>query len=148
MMTPAKCGRGWAVRCAHSRGATCRCQCGGVNHGTAAGGSAASRGPRHANYRIVRSDAHRLVLRDVGPWNQHLTITNDAEFVVGEFAESLTCGGPDGQPRRLFYYDSEGEFSELTHAAGRFTGFAPARESELYDELVSEPVAQAEGRSA
>jgi hypothetical protein len=29
------CGRGWAARCAHSRGSKCRCQCGGQNHGTA-----------------------------------------------------------------------------------------------------------------
>lgn len=28
-----KCSRGWAARCARSRGRRCRCACGGANHG-------------------------------------------------------------------------------------------------------------------
>lgn len=34
-MANGQCGRGWAERCAQATGATCRCSCGGVNHGKA-----------------------------------------------------------------------------------------------------------------
>jgi hypothetical protein len=30
---PRECSKGWAKRCAASRGARCRCRCGGQNHG-------------------------------------------------------------------------------------------------------------------
>jgi len=30
-----QCGKGWANRCAHSRGKKCQCRCGGRNHGAA-----------------------------------------------------------------------------------------------------------------
>ena len=81
-----------------------------------------------ASYRIVRDvPGTSLVLQDLGPWDQHLTITNDAENVVtGLVALGKLTGG-----RRLFYYDGEGELTELVVKDGRFSAFAfvpPGRE--------------------
>jgi hypothetical protein len=47
-----------------------------------------------------------LVIRDIGPWDSHPTVTNAAEEVVADLAKRL--GG-----RRLFYYDSEGQWKEV-----------------------------------
>lgn len=69
-----------------------------------------------ANYEIIEDHSDKLVLRDLGPWNRHLTITNDAECVVAELLERLAG-------RRLFYYDSDGELTELKIADGRFDGY-------------------------
>jgi len=73
-----------------------------------------------ANYRVVRHDAAQVVLRDVGPWSCHPTITNDAEQVVEEVAQWLG-------DRRLLYYDSDGELTELRHDGPKFIGFAFVR---------------------
>lgn len=35
----AECGKGWSARCANARSRTCRCKCGGANHGKLVGGS-------------------------------------------------------------------------------------------------------------
>ena len=59
-----------------------------------------------ANYRVVEDSPEKLVLVDMGPWDQHLTITNDAERVIKEVSPLL-------HGRRLFYFDSENEFTEL-----------------------------------
>lgn len=77
----------------------------------------------HANYEIVPEESRDgfLTIRDVGPWDRHQTVTNDAEHVV---AELLRTGNltPD---MRLFYYDSEGELDEITFTAQGFRGFRP-----------------------
>lgn len=74
---------------------------------------------RTANYQLVRKTDKELVLRDIGPWDKYLTITNAAEQVVKEMLPVL-----DG--RRLFYYDSEDELTELLIEDGNFTGFMVA----------------------
>jgi hypothetical protein len=74
-------------------------------------------GMNSAKFEVVRSDNETVVLRDVGPWSEHPTVTNDAEQVV----ESL---GRWVGNRRLLYYDSDGELTELKHEGARFTGFA------------------------
>jgi hypothetical protein len=45
----------------------------------------------HAGFEIVgdESNGEALVIRDVGPWDQHKTVTNDAEWVV----RNLFCSG-------------------------------------------------------
>jgi len=73
-----------------------------------------------ANYSIVRSDAQQIVIRDEGPWDRHLTITNDAEAIVAGLHESGSLRG-----RKLLYYDSDGQLDELVHEGGRFVRFAP-----------------------
>jgi len=77
---------------------------------------------RHARYAIVEDDFLQkdpLVIRDIGPWDQHPSVTNDAEAVVQDLKLRLPPG------RRLFYYDSEGQRDEIVIEDGCFAGFAP-----------------------
>lgn len=71
---------------------------------------------RHANYRIIRDTAEQLVIEDIGPWNEHPTVTNDAEWVVEQLAPQL-------RGRELLYFDSFGDCDRLVHRNGRFVGF-------------------------
>jgi hypothetical protein len=77
-------------------------------------------GMNAANFEVVRSDNSVVVIRDLGPWTKHPTVTNDAEQVVAGLGSWLNG-------RRLLYYDSEGELGELKHEGTRFTGFAPVK---------------------
>ena len=80
-------------------------------------------GARHARYVVIEDDLlseEPLVIQDVGPWDRHLTITNDAEWVV----EQLVADDQLPPGRRLFYIDSEGQKDELLVKDGRFAGFA------------------------
>lgn len=72
-----------------------------------------SRGFGSARFEIVHDGPAALILRDLGPWDKHPTITNDAEGVVASVVESLNG-------RRLFYVDSEGECDELVVKNGRY----------------------------
>lgn len=73
---------------------------------------------KRANYQIVRHTSDYLLIQDVGPHDQYLTVTNAAETVVEELAPRLGS-------RRLFYYDSDGQLDELLVKDGVFNGFAP-----------------------
>ncbi len=73
-----------------------------------------------ANYEIMHSTNQYVLLRDVGPWNKYPTITNAAEQVVADLIKWLGS-------RRLFYYDSEQELTELVIENGRFARFAPGK---------------------
>jgi hypothetical protein len=77
---------------------------------------------REANYRVhgERLGGSVVLIEDIGPWDQHLTVTNDAEGVI----ERLYASGELKRFQRLFYYDSEGDISELVISAdGVFQGF-------------------------
>lgn len=75
-----------------------------------------------ARYEIVEDlPGKPLVIRDVGPWDRHASVTNDAENVAAELFRAGKL--PDG--RRLFYIDSDGIKDEILHQGGRFLGFAP-----------------------
>lgn len=83
-----------------------------------------------ANYEIVEDPSEPsfpLVLRDVGPWDKHFTITNDAEGVIARLVAAGAIGPARGRPRTVLYYDSEGELTELRYdwTTGRFLGFGP-----------------------
>jgi hypothetical protein len=81
----------------------------------------------HANYEIVTDvpgvlkSTGGLVIRDLGPWDVHFTVTNDAECVV----QRLLTTGALAPGQRLFYWDSEGLLDELLVKDGNFAGFAP-----------------------
>lgn len=79
--------------------------------------------PRSANYCYVpeESNAEQLVIRDLGPWNAFKTVTNAVEEVVAD----LYRAGVLWAGRRLLYYDSLEELTEIAHAGGRFEGFRP-----------------------
>jgi hypothetical protein len=75
------------------------------------------------NFDIVRNDeGTALILRDVGPWDEYLSITNGAEQVV----ESIVKAGLLPEGRRLFYHDTDGELTELIVTDGVFAGFGPS----------------------
>lgn len=80
----------------------------------------------HARYEMVSDDPGKpLVIRDVGPWDKHRTVTNDADHVVRELFDS----GRLRDGRRLFYYDTNEppRCDELVydHGTGEFRHFAP-----------------------
>lgn len=72
-----------------------------------------------ANYLVREKTAERIILQDLGPWDQYATITNAAENVIAEVERLYGIG-----TRQVFYYDSEGELTELLVKDGRFVGFA------------------------
>ena len=84
---------------------------------------------RHARYRFISSTlspAWPLVIQDMGPWDQHPTVTNDAEHVVKELvAKGLLPPG-----RQLHYYDSNGARDQILIKDGKFAGFAPIPKQE------------------
>jgi hypothetical protein len=133
-MPQAECGRGWADRCRTATGSKCTCRCGGANHGTLADRPAGilkldgSRNSREANFRIEYDGPEGLVLLDVGPWDRHPTITNDAASVVRMAASGLAG-------RRLFYFDTDGRLDELKVVGGQFTGFASGAPIEVREAI-------------
>lgn len=76
---------------------------------------------RHANFRVAVDTFDRIVLEDLGPWSEHPSITNDAEWVVEQVAPALNG-------RSLRYIDSMGRVDELVVRNGKFAGFAPVRD--------------------
>jgi hypothetical protein len=114
----ALCSRGWGKRCPAARGKKCKCSCGGANHGLGDIAENAGGGPAKplARFRVEATYYDRVVIRDLGPWDKHPTITNDAAAVVRAMYGVV-------RHRRLFYYDSEGNMDELLHTNGRFDGF-------------------------
>lgn len=72
-----------------------------------------------AKFEMVSLDAGCVLIRDVGPWDQYLTVTNAAEEVVATLLPML-------RGRRLEYIDSEGNRDQILIQDGKFAGFAPA----------------------
>lgn len=63
-----------------------------------------------------------VTIRDIGPWDKHLTVANDAEQVVA----AVVATGRLDRGERLFYIDSTGALDELLITEERaFGGFAP-----------------------
>jgi hypothetical protein len=120
------------VRCQCAKSKKCTCECGGKNHGKgspqrdllnydASRVDAEAVDPRYrpkANYDIISDRSNGpLIIKDIGPWDKYMTVTNAAEFVVLELKERLPAG------RQLFYWDSEGVLNELLIKDGKFAGF-------------------------
>lgn len=77
-----------------------------------------------SNYVIVEDDFTQekpLVIKDVGPWDRYLTVTNGAEQVVAD----LVAMGKLPLGRKLLYYDSDGVLDEILIVNGKFAGFKP-----------------------
>lgn len=74
------------------------------------------RGKPVCNFAVVTEDDNIIKIKDLGPWDQYMTITNGAEWVVEQLASRLNG-------RRLLYIDSEGDTDELLVKDGRFAGF-------------------------
>lgn len=69
-------------------------------------------------YLIEHEDSSQIIIRDLGPWDKHMTVTNDVETVVSELAPTIG-------KKRIFYHDSIGGYDEILHHEGRFVRFAP-----------------------
>lgn len=69
-----------------------------------------------SNYTIKEQTEDAIILEDLGPWDQYATVTNDAEAVVTTMLPFLLG-------RRLAYYDSDNELTELIIKDGAFAGF-------------------------
>jgi hypothetical protein len=75
---------------------------------------------RAANYSIEHDvPGQPLIIRDAGPWNKFLTVTNAAEEVVEDLVRAQRL--PNG--RRLLYFDSYGQLDEIVVRDGKFAGF-------------------------
>ena len=80
---------------------------------------------REANFEIVELVARGgggkdVYLRDVGPWNKHKTVTNDAEGVVERL---IASGVVTSAEDRIFYFDTDDIMDELRHDGEVFIGF-------------------------
>jgi len=69
-----------------------------------------------ANYKIITNTNIFLLLKDIGPHDKFLSITNDAENVVKKVAPVL-------DDRFLYYIDTNNEISELIVKEGKFSSF-------------------------
>lgn len=70
---------------------------------------------KHARYRVMANSNNVLVIKDMGPWDNHLTVTNDAEWVVMDLQHKYLFHilGNGLAKKRLFCIDSEGRMDEL-----------------------------------
>ncbi len=73
---------------------------------------------RKADYEIIKVAPDAVFLVDLDRGN--VSVTNDADRVVAE-VHKLHPG------KRIFYRDSMGNWDELDHKNGVFTGYLPAR---------------------
>ena len=71
-----------------------------------------------ANWTTVEIAGDYMLIRDVGPWDSHSTITNDAEEVIRAVVATNLLGD-----RKLFYVDSDGRIDRLMIENGEFAGF-------------------------
>ncbi|MDD5511923.1 MAG: hypothetical protein PHI12_14120 [Dehalococcoidales bacterium] len=79
-----------------------------------------------AHWALISIDEKRIVIDDVGPWDRFMSITNAAENTVEELDRIYGIGD-----RRVFYYDSDNELTELKIKNGKFIDFGPATEKDL-----------------
>lgn len=78
------------------------------------------------SFRITGGCSGYLILRDIGPWNQFPTITNEVEFVLKHIRDNYANDhANNNKPKRVFYIDSEGQLNEIVHNHYTFVKFAP-----------------------
>ena len=75
-------------------------------------------------YEFVSITPGEIIIKDIGPWDLHPTITNSAESVIDDLRKAqLLRSDVEGGLRRVLYYDSLGQLDELVHNGESFTGF-------------------------
>lgn len=77
-----------------------------------------------ANYVVICAPREFILIKDVGPHDQFLTVTNGAEFVIQEmWANGFLLERP-----RIFYVDTDEVVDELRYSMDgtqpRFTGYS------------------------
>jgi len=85
---------------------------------------------RAANFCILHRASDHVLIMDQGPWDQHPTVTNDAEGVVARLFQfgHLKAG------QRLFYYDSENSLDEIVIKDRKFHSFAPGPSKAIFED--------------
>jgi hypothetical protein len=80
---------------------------------------------RQANFEFITSKqcgaCRRIVLKDLGPWDKHLTITNDIEGVIERLVALV--GRTDLENAVITYLDSEGIVTGAEVKKGKFERF-------------------------
>jgi len=74
---------------------------------------------REAQFDVLFSNKDVLTIKDIGPWDTYLTVTNDIENVVRRLyiSELLVHG------QWLNVVDSEGNCDNIVHEHGKFVSF-------------------------
>jgi hypothetical protein len=67
-------------------------------------------------YKWVDSDSQKIIIEDVG--KNCMSVTNDIENILKDLHRRGLLRG-----RKLYYYDSEGDFTEALHESGVFKGY-------------------------
>jgi len=75
---------------------------------------------RKATYSVVQ-ERPNLIIRDEGPWDYKLTVTNDIENVIRELVEDGLL--PFNTDRSFYYYDSMSVFTGVIIDRGKFVKF-------------------------
>jgi len=78
---------------------------------------------REPRFEVLSETKDCVLIRDIGPWDKHPTVTNAAERVVELLAPML-------RGRRLEYYDSGGYRDQLLVKDGKFAGFGLLQQKE------------------
>lgn len=76
-----------------------------------------------SNFVIEEQNNEKVIIRDVGPWDVYMTVTNNVENVV----KFLTNTKVIDNNKKLYCYDSEGDLDEIVHVDGQFVKFMPFR---------------------
>jgi len=73
---------------------------------------------KRSNWTVEEVNDQHITLRDLGPWDEYMTITNDIESVIKDLSSSIAG-------RRVFYYNNNEELNEVVIKNGEFSGFYP-----------------------
>ena len=77
-----------------------------------------------AQFEVLKHEAGKYIhIRDIGH-NTGRTITNDAEYVIGQLFSEYGIT----ENTRVFYVDSAGRIDELVHHGRKFTTFKAGHE--------------------
>jgi hypothetical protein len=78
----------------------------------------------HAAFVIKKETDCFVYIEDRGNHHNCKTVTNDAEWILKELADSIA----NFENKRLLYMDSEGRIDEIEHSGRRFIGFKAGHE--------------------
>lgn len=73
------------------------------------------------NFEIIKNTTEYLLIKDVGPYDQYMSVTNDVENLIEHLYNSdVLC-----DKQSLLYIDSSNRVDEIVHLSGNFICFAP-----------------------
>ena len=79
-----------------------------------------------AKYSVIRETGTHVLIEDLDETGCR-SVTNDADRVIADLNSTLDGGIGS---RKVVYLDSDKRWDFLEHHQGRFTGFAPANQSQ------------------